>query len=76
MEIETIIKTILVCIQWLALGVQIGFGEAQDNYTTLKKMTNDEFINNYLDNRIAEADQVKRICFIAIIVILIIVIAI
>lgn len=76
MEIETIIKTILVCIQWLALGVQIGFGEAQDNYTTLKKLAYDESIKKSLDNRIEEANQVKRICFIAIIVILIIVIAI
>lgn len=76
MEIEVIIKTILLCIQWLALGVKIGFREASDNYTQMKSLVKNDFEQTYLDNRIKDAELVSRICNYAIFVILIIVIAI
>ena len=75
-EIEVIIKTILLCIQWLALGVKIGFREASDNYTQMKSLVKNDFEQTYLDNRIKDAELVSRICNYAIFVILIIVIAI
>lgn len=76
MEIEIIIKTILVCIQWLALGVKIGFREASDNYTQMKSLVKNDFEQTYIDNRIKNAEVVSRVCTYAIFVILIIVIAI
>ena len=75
-EFEVIIKTILLCIQWLALGVKIGFREAGDNYKKIKKLAKNDFEQTYLDNRIKDAELVSRICNYAIFVILIIVIAI
>lgn len=76
MEIEIIIKTILLCIQWLALGVKIGFREASDNCTQMKSLVKNDFEQTYLDNRIKDAELVSRICNYAIFVILIILIAI
>lgn len=75
-EFEVIIKTILLCIQWLALGVKIGFREAMDNYKQMKKLVKTDFEKNCLDNRIKDAEVVSRVCNYAIFVILIIVIAI
>lgn len=76
MEIEIIIKTILLCIQWLALGVKIGFREASDNYERMKKLVKTDFEQTCLDNRIKEAEIVCRVCNYAIFVILIIIFAI
>lgn len=76
MEIEIIIKTILVCIQWLALGLKIGFREASDNYKQMKSLVKNDFEQTYLDNRIKDAEIVCRVCSYAIFIILIIVIAI
>lgn len=76
MEIEIIIKTILVCIQWLALGLKIGFREASDNYKQMKSLVKNDFEQTYLDNRIKDAENVCRVCSYVIFVILIIVIAI
>lgn len=76
MEIEIIIKIILLCIQWLALGAKIGFMEASDNYTQMKSLVKNDFEQTCLDNRIKEAKIVCRVCNYAIFVILIIVIAI
>ena len=76
MEIEIIIKTILVCIQWLAIGVKIGFREASDNYKQMKSLAKNDFEQTCLDNKIKDAEIVCRVCDYAIFVILIIVIAI
>ena len=77
MEIEIIIKTILVGIQWLALGVKIGFREASDNYKQMKSLAKNDFEQTYyLDNRIEDAEIVCRVCSYVIFIILIIVIAI
>lgn len=76
MEIEIIIETILVCIQWLALGLKIGFREASDNYKQMKSLVKNDFEQTYLDNRIKDAENVCSVCNYAIFVILIIVIAI
>lgn len=76
MEIEIIIKTFLLCIQCLALGVKIGFREASDNYEQMKSLVKNDFEKNCLDNKIKDAEIVSRVCSYIIYVILIIVIAI
>lgn len=75
-KIEIIIKTILLCIQWYALGVRIGFREASDNYKQMKSLVKNDFERNKLDNMIKDAEVGSRVCNYSIFIILIIVIAI
>lgn len=76
METIFYIKAALLAFQWLAWGIQIGFGYAKEEYERMVKLTEDEKTIEYLNNKIKEANVTKLICSIVIIVLFIIVVAI
>lgn len=73
MENIFFIKAALVAFQWLALGLQIGFDKAKDNYKHLLDLTDDSDVRSFLNEKIEKAKNVHSITFVVIVVICMIV---
>ena len=75
METTFYIKATLVAIQWFALGLQIGFGEAKENYEHLLGLTDDATSRKFLNKKIDNAHIAQAVCLAIIIGIMLIVFA-
>ena len=62
MEAAFYIKATLVVIQWFALGLQIGFGKAKDNYKHLLGLTDDAKSRKFLNEKIGNANTTEVVC--------------
>jgi len=62
METTFYIKEALVIIQWFALGLQIGFGEAKRNYEHLLDLADDATSRKFLNEKIENAHIAQAVC--------------
>jgi len=68
MENILFIKMGLIALQWIAIGLQIGFNKAKDNYKYLLDLTDDSKVKPFLNEKIEKAKNAHSICFYVIVV--------
>ena len=73
METAFYIKAVLAVIQWFAFGLQIGFGEAKENYEHMLDFTDDATSRKFLNEKIDNAHITQSVCLAVVISITIII---